>query len=58
VIHGAVDQLSPLPCGEELAQLIPGAKLFVLPEVGHAVNLEGQRAVNSALRTHWQRSSV
>jgi 3-oxoadipate enol-lactonase len=58
VIHGAADQLSPLPCGEELAQLIPGAQLFVLPEVGHAVNLEGQRAVNSALRTHWQRSSV
>lgn len=58
VIHGAVDQLSPLACGEELAGLIPSAQLFVLPEVGHAVNLEGQRAVNSALRAHWQRSST
>lgn len=57
VLHGAVDQLSPLPCGEELAQLIPGAELIVLPEVGHAVNLEGQRTVNAALRALWTRAA-
>jgi 3-oxoadipate enol-lactonase len=55
VIHGALDQLSPKENGEELARLIPGAELLILPEVGHAVNLEGQRAVNSALRTLWKR---
>jgi pimeloyl-ACP methyl ester carboxylesterase len=55
VVHGALDQLSPKENGEELARLIPGAELLIVPEVGHAVNLEGQRAVNSALRTLWNR---
>jgi 3-oxoadipate enol-lactonase len=55
VIHGALDQLSPKENGEELARLIPSAELLVIPEVGHAVNLEGQRAVNGALRALWKR---
>ena len=55
VIHGAVDQLSPKENGEELARLIRGAELLTLPDVGHAVNLEGQRAVNGALRGVWKR---
>jgi pimeloyl-ACP methyl ester carboxylesterase len=55
VIHGALDQLSPKENGEDLARLIPGAELLLLPEVGHAVNLEGQRAVNAALRGLWKR---
>ena len=55
VIHGAVDQLSPKENGEELARLIRGAELLIVPDVGHAVNLEGQRTVNAALRTLWKR---
>jgi 3-oxoadipate enol-lactonase len=55
VVHGAVDQLAPLATGEDLAHLIPGAQLRVVPNVGHAVNLEGQRVVNEALRAHWKR---
>ena len=55
VIHGALDQLSPKENGDELARLIPGAALLILPDVGHAVNLEGQRAVNGALRSLWKR---
>ena len=55
VIHGAVDQLSPKENAEELARLIPSAELVIVPEVGHAVNLEGQRAVNGALRALWKR---
>ena len=55
VIHGALDQLSAKENGEELARLIPGAELLILPDVGHAVNLEGQRAVNGALRALWKR---
>ena len=58
VLHGAIDQLSPLACGEELARLIPGAELIALPEVGHAVNLEGQRVVNGALRSLWASQSA
>lgn len=56
VVHGALDQLSPVAAGEELASLIPGAELLVVPDAGHAVNLEGQRAVNSALRGLWART--
>jgi pimeloyl-ACP methyl ester carboxylesterase len=55
VIHGALDQLSPVANGEELARLIPGAELLVVPDAGHAVNLEAQRAVNNALRKLWNR---
>jgi len=55
VIHGALDQLSVKENGEELARLIRGAELLILPEAGHAVNLEGQRPVNAALRTLWKR---
>ena len=53
VVHGALDQLAPVSGAEEMARLIPGARLLVLSEIGHAVNLEGQRAVNSALRELW-----
>lgn len=55
VIHGEVDQLAPLEGATELAGLIPGAVLTVVPEVGHAVNLEGQRVVHQALRALWAR---
>jgi 3-oxoadipate enol-lactonase len=55
VVHGELDQLSAKANGEELARLIPGAELRILPEVGHSVNLEGQRLVNAALRGLWKR---
>ncbi len=55
VIHGALDQLSPAANGEELARLIPGAELVVIPDAGHAANLEAQRPVNAALRKLWNR---
>jgi pimeloyl-ACP methyl ester carboxylesterase len=35
VIHGSDDPLFPLPHGERLAQLIPGARLVVVPGMGH-----------------------
>jgi pimeloyl-ACP methyl ester carboxylesterase len=56
VIHGDLDQLAPLSGAEEMARMIPGAELTVVPDVGHAVNLEGQRAVHAALRGLWARS--
>lgn len=35
LIHGAADLIVPLPFARELARLIPGANLVVLPWVGH-----------------------
>jgi len=55
VVHGVLDQLASLLGAEELARDIPNARLLALPDVGHAVNLEAQRAVNSALRELWAR---
>ena len=35
VIHGSEDPFFPLPHGERLAELIPGARLVVVPGMGH-----------------------
>jgi pimeloyl-ACP methyl ester carboxylesterase len=35
VIHGDADPLIPLPGGEDIARSIPGAKLMVIPGMGH-----------------------
>jgi pimeloyl-ACP methyl ester carboxylesterase len=35
VLHGDADTVVPLERGEELARLIPGARLVVLPGAGH-----------------------
>jgi len=35
VMHGSEDPLFPLPHGEKLAELIPGARLVVIPGMGH-----------------------
>jgi pimeloyl-ACP methyl ester carboxylesterase len=35
VVHGSDDPLFPLPHGERLAELIPGARLVVVPGMGH-----------------------
>jgi pimeloyl-ACP methyl ester carboxylesterase len=37
VIHGDVDPLVPLPCGVDVAQSVPGAKLVVIKGMGHAL---------------------
>src|SRR5213078_1100062 len=49
VLHGKHDALLPLPHGEDLAKKIPGAKLTVFAESGHAPFLEEPEAFNAAL---------
>jgi len=39
VIHGADDPLLPVAAGEDTAASIPGAKLVILPRMGHALPL-------------------
>jgi pimeloyl-ACP methyl ester carboxylesterase len=53
VVHGVLDQLAPVEGGRELASLVPNAEWVEVAEVGHAVNLEGQRVVHSTLRRLW-----
>jgi len=40
LIHGDLDQRSPLLVGEDLHAQIPGSRLVVITGVGHVVNLE------------------
>jgi pimeloyl-ACP methyl ester carboxylesterase len=35
VMHGAIDPLVPLACGEDIARRIPGARLKVFAQMGH-----------------------
>lgn len=51
VIHGELDHLptSPLAAAEEMAGLIPDAKLIVLPDTGHVPTLTRPEAVAAAI---------
>lgn len=49
VLVGDSDPLTPPAVAKEMAAAIPGARLVVVPECGHASTLEQPRAVNHAL---------
>ncbi|MGQ0650258.1 MAG: alpha/beta fold hydrolase [Gemmatimonadaceae bacterium] len=49
VIWGADDTITPLSQGQDLAGLIPGAQLVVLPRTGHIPAVEDATAFNKAL---------
>jgi 3-oxoadipate enol-lactonase len=49
VIHGSDDRLVPLAYGQELARLIPGADLVVLPGAGHMYITDSTEAADSAV---------
>jgi pimeloyl-ACP methyl ester carboxylesterase len=50
VMCGDADQLTPPECSEEIAALVPHAKLVVVPECGHMLTMEQPAFVNAALR--------
>ena len=49
VVHGVLDELSPVGNGMRLARLIPGARYVELPGVGHLVPLEAPDALTHAI---------
>jgi pimeloyl-ACP methyl ester carboxylesterase len=49
VIVGENDAMTPLHQSEEIAELIEGARLVVIPEVGHMSNMEAPAAFNRAI---------
>jgi 3-oxoadipate enol-lactonase len=51
IIHGSDDRLVPLRYGEELARLIPGADLVVLPGAGHMYITDATEAAAAAVLT-------
>jgi pimeloyl-ACP methyl ester carboxylesterase len=50
VLCGAQDARTPPAAHEEIASLIPGAKLVMVPDCGHLSTMERPEAVNAALR--------
>jgi pimeloyl-ACP methyl ester carboxylesterase len=51
VVVGAEDRVTPPALAEELAGLIPGARLVRIPDSGHMAPLEQPRQVAAALRS-------
>lgn len=54
VVHGRDDQSWPLENGEELARLIPGARLSVIENCGHFPTLDRPTETTEALRAWLQ----
>lgn len=50
VLCGAVDRITPRALHEEMAALIPGAELTILPGCGHLTPIEDAAGVSAALR--------
>ena len=52
IIHGDRDPLVPLACGQATAAAIPGARLLVLPGVGHELPSAVWPQVTAAITAH------
>ena len=50
LIYGSRDVRAPLTVAEDLQAAIPGSTLVVLPDTGHACNIEAPEEFNSAVR--------
>lgn len=49
VVAGESDLLTPTDCAREIAGLVPGAQLHLLPRCGHMLTMEQPDAVNALL---------
>ena len=49
VVCGDSDQIAPPECSREIASLVPGAELELVPRCGHMLTMEQPEAVNAAL---------
>jgi len=49
VLCGDSDQLTPPECSREIAALVPGAELVMVPRCGHMLTMEQPEAVNAVL---------
>lgn len=58
VLHGGDDLLIPLSNGEIIARDVPGARMRVWPEAGHALNFEAAEDVNVELVAHFEEASA
>ena len=57
VVVGEVDEITPLEMSQSMVDLIPGAKLSIIPGAGHISNLEAPTAFEAALRAWLRRTA-
>lgn len=50
VMCGEDDRLTPPECSREIAQLVPNARLVMVPRCGHMLTMEQPEVVNAVLR--------
>jgi 3-oxoadipate enol-lactonase len=58
VLHGADDRLVPPERGRELAALIPGARLELIPSCGHLLTTDAEEETATAILAHLDRCSA
>ena len=58
VVHGLEDVLVPPDRGRELAELIPGARLELIPACGHILMTDAEQQTADAMLEHLERSSA
>jgi pimeloyl-ACP methyl ester carboxylesterase len=51
ILHGADDQLIPPSEAQVMSATIPNARLHILPEAGHLLNMEQPEVFNEAVRS-------
>ena len=52
VLHGDADPLVPLACGVDTAESIPGARLVVIPGMGHALPISCWKRIVEEIAKH------
>ncbi len=52
VIHGSIDPLVPPDCGKDVAATVPGAKLLMIPNMGHAIPIPTWPEIIGAITAH------
>ncbi|MEW6642377.1 MAG: alpha/beta hydrolase [Pseudomonadota bacterium] len=58
VIHGAIDPLVPPQAGQDVANTVPGAKLVMIPNMGHALPIPLWPQIIDAIVDHARASSA
>jgi pimeloyl-ACP methyl ester carboxylesterase len=58
VVHGLEDALIPPDRGRELAALIPGARLELVPYCGHILATDAETETATAMLEHLERSAA
>ena len=58
VVHGLEDHLIPPDRARDLASLIPGARLELIPSCGHILGTDAEEATAGAILAHLERSET